>query len=78
MLSFDTFSLTSTLDFISKNAQAVVLIVVGAVICYFFKSTKEIADNYKPSYKWAILSAILFCLALFNMSQVSRFLYFNF
>ncbi|MBQ9976820.1 MAG: MBOAT family protein [Clostridia bacterium] len=78
MLSFDTFSLSSTLDFIYDNAQAVVLIAVGAVICYFFKSTKEIADSYKPSYKWAIFSALLFCLALFNMSQVSRFLYFNF
>lgn len=78
MFSFDSLSLSAVTSFASDNARALCLIVVGAVICFCFKNTKEISENYTVSYKWAILSAILLCLSLFNMTQVSRFLYFNF
>ncbi len=75
MFSFD-FSGAS--EFLSNNLEAIILIIIGAVICFFFKNTKEIAENYRMSYKWAVISAVLLALSLFNMSQVSRFLYFDF
>lgn len=76
MFSFDTVSGVS--DFISSNAETLVLILISAVICFFFKNTKQISEAYTPSYKWAIISGVLLCLALFNMSGVSNFLYFDF
>lgn len=78
MLSAGSVTLSELLTYISQNAEYIVLILTGAVICFFFKSTKEIADGYKPSLKWAIISAILLTVSVLNMSQVSRFLYFNF
>ena len=78
MFSLTTLSFSEISAFFSNNAETIVLIVLGAVICFFFKNTKQISENYTPSYKWAILSGILLCLSLFNMSGVSNFLYFDF
>lgn len=75
MFSFDFRNASA---FLTENVEAVVLIVIGAVICFFFKNTKELSEGYKMSTKWAIISAVLLALSLFNMSQVSRFLYFDF
>jgi len=79
-----TYSLMFSFDFsgagafMSDNLETVILIILSAVICFFFKNTKEISEGYKMSYKWAVISAVLLSLSLFNMSQVSRFLYFDF
>jgi len=78
MFSLETLSLAGISDFVSNNVGTLILIAVGAVICFFFKNTKQISESYTPSYKWAIVSGILLCLALFNMSGVSNFLYFDF
>ena len=78
MFSLGTLTFSEVSAFISNNAETLVLIVLGAVICFFFKNTKQISENYTPSYKWAVISGILLCLSLFNMSGVSNFLYFDF
>lgn len=75
--SFSSFWQSLTL-FVGENLEVCIIMLLSAIICFFFKNTKQISENYTPSYKWALLSAFLLCLSLANMTEVSRFLYFNF
>lgn len=77
MFTFDV-SLTQVGDFLSANAENVIIIIVAAVICFCFKNTKQISENFLPTKRAAFAAGILLALALVNMSKVSQFLYFQF
>ncbi len=66
------------MTYLSQNANILVLLILSAIITFGFKNSNEIADNFKPSVKYAVFSALLLSLSLFSMGQVSSFLYFQF
>lgn len=60
------------------NWYVLVLLAAGAVICFCCKNSNEIAKRTSFGKRDAVWSAVLLMLSVFNMSQVSGFLYFNF
>ena len=70
--------ITQLTAYLSQNADIIVLLIVCAIITFGFKTSNEIADNFKPSTKYALFSALLLAISLFSMGQVSNFLYFQF
>ncbi len=65
-------------NFISDNFSHICLMALGCIICIFFKNTKEMCENFRPTLKTALWCALLLTLSLSRMGEVSRFLYFNF
>ena len=65
-------------SFVSDNARYICLIILGSIICLFFKNTKEMCENFCPTLKTALWCALILALSLSRMGEVSRFLYFNF
>ena len=64
--------------FILNNFTTCALLFIAMGIAFFGKSSNEMKENFKPTVKYAILSAILLGLAISQMSNVSDFLYFQF
>lgn len=62
----------------AENWYALLLLAVGAVICFCCKNTNEISKRTSFGKRDAVYAAIMLMLSIFNMSQVSGFLYFNF
>ncbi len=78
MFSLSRETLFSLPQFVFENLETVLLILLSALICWGFKNTREISENFTLSYKWALVSSLLLVLSLMGMGEVSRFLYFNF
>ncbi|MER2000628.1 MAG: MBOAT family O-acyltransferase [Lysinibacillus sp.] len=55
-----------------------VCIVLGMIVAVAFKNTIEMSKNFKPSFLYALFIAVIFIYAIFNLNEVSEFLYFNF
>ncbi len=64
--------------YLQGNVWVVVLIIVGAAICFFAPNTKQIAERFEPKWYHAVFAGALFTVSLFFMGQVSNFLYFQF
>jgi D-alanyl-lipoteichoic acid acyltransferase DltB (MBOAT superfamily) len=59
-----------------KTALEMLLAVI--FITLWFKNSDEMAARYTPDWKTALFIIVLLSYSLFNFSQVSEFLYFNF
>ncbi len=70
--------LTQWTAYISDNKNIIALLILGAVIIFGFKNTGEIAENFEPKPRYAVLAGILMAVSLFCMGSVSNFLYFQF
>ncbi len=64
--------------FLAYNAYTIALLLVAMAIAFFARNTGQIAENFKPSVKYAVWAALLLVLSLFQMTEVSDFLYFQF
>ena len=64
--------------FVPQNLVVVLLLVIGAVICLCLPNSNRIGEKTRFTARDAVWAAVMFMLALFGMSQVSTFLYFNF
>ncbi|GIP31569.1 MBOAT family protein [Paenibacillus sp. J2TS4] len=65
-------------SFIAFNLYPILLLIISLGIALFVKNTREMTENFVPSRKHAIWAAFLLVLALFHMTEVSDFLYFQF
>jgi len=70
--------LTNLSSFAAGNWRILILLAVSAVICFCFKNANSISEREKFTAKDALFSAAVLTLAVFRMSEVSGFLYFNF
>lgn len=70
--------LNAVLVFIQNNPMLTLILIVSAVICFCLPNSNRIMEQEHPGWKEAAASAVLLALSLFNMTQVSTFLYFNF
>lgn len=68
----------TNLTFVAYNLYTISILVVAMCIAFFAKNTTQITENFRPSIKYAVWGAVLFVLALFHMTAVSDFLYFQF
>ncbi|MCX7921325.1 MAG: MBOAT family protein [Clostridia bacterium] len=68
----------SVVIFTAYNLYIIVVLVIAMCIAFFAKNTREITDKFTPNYKYAIWAAVLFVLSVFQMTAVSKFLYFQF
>lgn len=66
------------LAFSAYHLYTILLLIIAMCIAFFAKNTNEITHQFTPSYKHAIAAAVLFGLALSQMTSVSDFLYFQF
>lgn len=62
----------------ASNWYVLALLAVGAAVCFCFGNSNEISKRTSFGKRDAVWSAALLMLSVFNMSQVSGFLYFNF
>ena len=53
-------------------------IIVALIIVLITKNSNQLTNQFKPTKKLALFAAIIFVYAVFNISSVSEFLYFNF
>ncbi|WP_144938461.1 MBOAT family protein [Paenibacillus sp. 32O-W] len=65
-------------SFAAFNLYPILLLIIAIGIALFAKNTREMTENFVPSRKHAVWAAVLFTLALFHMTEVSDFLYFQF
>ena len=70
--------LPSLSAFLSANWGIVLLLAVCAVICFALPNSNRIGEKEQFRARDVVVSAVLLMLSVFNMSQVSTFLYFNF
>ena len=64
--------------YVQSNLQVVILMAIGALICFCFRNSNEILKGFRPRWYHAAYSGILLAASLLCMSQVSQFLYFQF
>ncbi len=69
---------SSFLNFASDNAEVLILLIAGALICFCLPNSNEISERRELSARHAVLASVLFALSLACMGRVSTFLYFNF
>ena len=70
--------LNAVLVFVQSNPMLTLVLIVSAVICFCLPNSNRIMERKSFGWREAAASAVLLALSLFNMSQVSTFLYFNF
>lgn len=79
---FDGMNLAGILsgarNFIVFNLYAVVILIIGMSIVFFGRNTDEITHNFSPKLKYAVAAGILLTMSFFQMSNVTKFLYFQF
>lgn len=68
----------TALAFVQAQPEVVVLLVLGALICFCCKNSNRIDDKKTFTFWDAARSAVLLSLSLAYMGEVSTFLYFNF
>lgn len=85
MFDFSEFIGMNTLDilldarkFIVFNLYTIVILIIGMSIAFWGRNTEKITSNFSPKLKYAILSGILLTMSFFQMSNVTKFLYFQF
>ena len=70
--------LQSGIGYVTSSAEAVLLILAGALICFLAPNTRQIAERFEPRPVWAVWAGVLLTASLFFMGEVSSFLYFQF
>jgi D-alanyl-lipoteichoic acid acyltransferase DltB (MBOAT superfamily) len=70
--------LAQGLAHLRANLPAALTALIGAGICFFGPSTRELIDGFEPKWYHAAVAGAIFAWALFSMSGVSSFLYFQF
>lgn len=70
--------LGSAWGFAGSHPHLMVILVISAVLCFWAPNSNRIMEKTKFTFRDAAVSALLLGFSLFNMSQVSTFLYFNF
>jgi alginate O-acetyltransferase complex protein AlgI len=73
MFSFSDFENTTHLAVIQP-----LYLLFGMVLVLAFPNSSQLLERYKPTIKYAGITALLLTLSLFNMSYVRGFLYFQF
>ncbi|PLX92979.1 MAG: membrane-bound O-acyltransferase family protein [Desulfuromonas sp.] len=73
MLSFQGVALPEGI-----KSNAVTWVVVGMLLTVFAPNSMELARRFKPTWAVTIFTLILALAAIFNLEQVSEFLYFQF
>ena len=73
-----SFILQDAKKFIIFNLYIIVVLLIGMAIAFFGKNTKDINENFSPKIKYAVIAGILLMISLFQMTTVTKFLYFQF
>ena len=73
MFSFNNFENTTHL----ASAQPLYLLI-GMILVLVFPNSTQLLARYKPTVKYAVVTALLLTISLLNMSYVRGFLYFQF
>jgi len=55
-----------------------IVFIAAILIVAFCPNSNQLIKNFRPSYKWLILTTIGFLLAFLFMTQPTEFLYFQF
>ena len=71
-------ALGSFLTFVQGHMLLMLVMLISLIICFCLPNSNRIMERKKFSWRDAAVSAALLALSLFNMTQVSTFLYFNF
>ena len=64
--------------FLVFNLYIITVLLVGMAIAFFAANTEEIAEGFKPGFKYAIMAGVLLMISFIQMTSVSKFLYFQF
>lgn len=64
--------------FFLDNAFALLMLIIGALITFFAKTTKEYAAKCLDNRWYVFLTAVLLAVSMFKMGATSTFLYFAF
>lgn len=70
--------LASAVSFAGDNLHLCITLAVSAVITFCFPNSNAIAEKESFTLRDGVWCGLLMAASLFNMSQVSTFLYFNF
>lgn len=70
--------LANSAAFAADHLSILILLAVSAVICFCCKNANRISERETFTARDALFSAAILTLAVFRMSEVSGFLYFNF
>ena len=54
------------------------LLVIGLLIVFLAKNSLELKEDLKPNWTYAIYTSALIIYSVFQLQNVSEFLYFNF
>lgn len=63
---------------ITGGIDTYIFIGVGFLLVMFTKNSIEMLNSFKQNTFYALITALLFVISLFNMNKVSEFIYFNF
>lgn len=55
-----------------------ILLPLFMTICIALKNSNQMLENYKPSWKIAVFTGIIFAISIMSLTKVSEFIYFNF
>lgn len=64
--------------YIMDHLYVVLILLIAMCIAFFFKTTKQMTEDFELTPKYAIYAGILFGLSLLQMNVVVNFLYFQF
>lgn len=85
LLNFSEFSGMPLIDiikdgisFIAFNLYTIMTLLIAMGIAFFGKNTLKITEGFSPNIKYALIAGILLMISLFQMTTVTRFLYFQF
>ncbi len=70
--------LGSLAAFVEGHLVLTLVLLASAVICFCLPNANGVMERERFSRRDAVFSGVLLALSLFNMTQVSTFLYFNF
>ena len=73
MFSFNDFENTTHLAITQP-----LYLLIGMILVLAFPNSSKLLSNYRPTVKYAAITALLFTISLLNMSYVRGFLYFQF
>ncbi|MHB8708808.1 MAG: MBOAT family O-acyltransferase [Desulfuromonadales bacterium] len=60
------------------EGELLVMVVMALVLALVGRNSMQLVEKFQPDWKHCAVAAAMTCYALFNMSKVSEFLYFQF
>ena len=67
-----------TFTFSTSFVMIALLLVLALCISVFMKNSLQLRDSFKPNFMTAVFCSALFLYAVFQIQEVTEFLYFNF